>query len=552
MGEASTTKENVPTTGTSENYIGLQMSSSTSSENSREQKQQQQQQDQEQDQHQHQQKYQQQHQHQQEHHRQPPIGETSEYYMPAATTAANRSRRNLLKNVFILSGMWGLGLGAAYVQFYSAKNFLAYTGHHAISTVLFDLIIFLSVPCAVVVPKLISKFGDKKVFVFASLMGLVGALVQMSGELITQDSGSAIQIALLMIGAAMQSFTYASTNNIRFAVAYFSTPEFLPQATALVVLGGALGPLIGRNLINLIKSFFDDAQNAGNFLHIALLYLLYGILTLFADFSPPQKEEEIVHFDNSYENEDETNIVRELRIASVEDGLVAISTGIDADVGANGSQHHGDGSSTSIPKMVTTERSLREILTTTDLALLIFCQSFSYNIMGLYMADVRFPMDALGYTDSQGRKAILAHVLGMFLPSIFSGHLIGLIGTWPSTILGFVIFLIGGMLFLADNSVQMFTIGIAVIGVGWNISFVAPSAKVSKIYKNDAEKSKVQGLNDGLMLLSISICRLSASSLYEVTDSNWYRFAGMLMVVTTITTVCVAIKITEDFIELEI
>merc|ERR1740133_460682 len=90
-----------------------------------------------------------------------------------------------------------------------------------------------------------------------------------------------------MIGAAVQSFTYASTNNIRFAVAYFSTTKFLSKATAFVILGGTGGAFLGPFLSNTTRYIFNDADYAGNFLQIAIMYFFYGILAMFVDFAPP-------------------------------------------------------------------------------------------------------------------------------------------------------------------------------------------------------------------------------------------------------------------------
>ena len=468
--------------------------------------------------------------------KQSPNDECDDGITPTPTTP--HTTRNMLKNVFLLSGMWGLGLGASYVQIPSAQNMLLYTGHDAISSVPLGLIILLSAPCAVCIPKLISRYGDKKIFACAAVLGLTGSLVQMTGVLVSnKNGGNAVDIALLMIGAAMQSFTFASTNNIRFAVAYFSTPEFLPKATALVVLGGGFGALVGPKLSNYTRVIFDDALYAGNFLQIAIMYLLYGILALLADFAPPPPAAKLVSIkkesNDKLDHDDDDDHEHEQRIVSVEEGSATA-------MGDESTKNDDDESSSKTT--MTTERSLREILMTTDLALLIVCQSLSYNIMALYMGIIQLPMNALGYTDNQGTNAIFAHMLGMFLPSIFSGHLIGWLGTWPSTALGFAIFLLGGGLFYINDSALMFTIGIMVVGIGWNISFVGPSAEVSKAYRKDAEKSKVQGLNDGIMLLSIGILQLSASAIYDATGKDWYLFDAILMGVTGFAILIVFIK----------
>jgi hypothetical protein len=68
-----------------------------------------------------------------------------------------RSYSNMLKNIGLLSVMWGFGLGAAFVQIPSASLLLIQNGYNSISTVPLGLIMFLSSPCAVVIPRLISR-----------------------------------------------------------------------------------------------------------------------------------------------------------------------------------------------------------------------------------------------------------------------------------------------------------------------------------------------------------------------------------------------------------
>ena len=137
-----------------------------------------------------------------------------------------RSYNSKLKNVFLLSGMWGMGLGAAFVQIPSAQNVLIENGYSSIFTVPLGLSMLLSSPCAVVIPRLTTRYGEKKTFVAASIFGVIGALLQMAGVLTSKDnSGSTLELTLILIGASFQSFTYASSNNLRFAVAYFSAPE---------------------------------------------------------------------------------------------------------------------------------------------------------------------------------------------------------------------------------------------------------------------------------------------------------------------------------------
>jgi hypothetical protein len=140
----------------------------------------------------------------------------------------------------------------------------------------------------VVIPRLITAYGEKAVFITASI-GVVGSLLQMTAVLVTTGT---IELVLVLLGASIQSFTYVSSNNLRFAVAYFTKDDidFLPKATSFVLLGGVLSAFLGPLLSNVTRYLFPGADFAGSFLQIAIMYFLFGVLAWFTDFQlPPSK-----------------------------------------------------------------------------------------------------------------------------------------------------------------------------------------------------------------------------------------------------------------------
>jgi len=172
-------------------------------------------------------------------------------------------------------------------------------------------------------------------------------------------------------------------------------------------------------------------------------------------------------------------------------------------------------------------RPLSEILVKTDLSLLTLFQCSSYNIMALYMSQVPLPLDALGYTPNQGTLVITAHMLGMFVPGLVSGRIIGRVGIWTGTCAGFLVSILGGGVMLVNDSLALFFVGMTLVGVGWNLSFVGPSALVSTIY-TPKERADVLGFNDGLMLLTIGIFALTGSQIYKAINS-WRVFIYTLV-----------------------
>ena len=394
-----------------------------------------------------------------------------------------------------------MGLGSAFVQLPATQNLLIDAGYASISTVPLGIIMLGSAPCAVIIPKIITKYGEKKTFIAGSFFGIVGAIMQMIGPLTASIGISAandvtIQVALVVIGALPQAFMYASTNNLRFSVSQFSTPEFLPKATALVLLGGVLSALLGPLLSAVTRSMIPGALYAGNFLQIALMYVVFATLVFFADFKQPIADSDDVRIGN----DDLSLVERQERNAVGESAMIDNAT---------------------------TERTLLEIIKETDLLLLTLFQCLSYNIMGMYMSQFKFPMADAGYSVDSYTYALTAHMLGMFFPGIISGQVINRCGTWLTTAVGFLLFPVGGAMFLINDSIAMFVLGITIVGIGWNFSFVGPSSEVSKIH-SPTEQWKVVAFNDGIMLLTVGTFFVTASKIY-IAVGSWNVFNYILI-----------------------
>ncbi|KAL7452354.1 hypothetical protein ACHAWC_005645 [Mediolabrus comicus] len=429
----------------------------------------------------------------------------------------------MLKNIFLLAGMWGMGLGGAFVQLPATQNLLVDLGYESISTVPLGIIMLGSAPCALILPYLLSRYGEKRTFIIAACFGILGALLQMIGPITAstmmnestpskndqaaaEKNSATTQVVLVVIGALPQAFLYATTNNLRFSVAQFSTPEFLPKATALVLLGGVLSALLGPLLSAVTRYMIPDALYAGNFIQIAIMYLVFATLASLADFKQPSSKSN---------NLDVTDIGRmdgdDLSLIEGEQQVAAAAAVA------------GDGHPLSL--RVVTERTLWEIINQTDLPLLTLFQCLSYNIMSMYMGQFKLPMAALGYSVDSYTYAITSHMLGMFLPGLVSGQIISRFGTWATTFVGFILFPVGGAVFLINDSIAMFVLGITIVGIGWNLSFVGPSSEVSKIYShNPSEQTKVLGFNDSIMLLTVGTFFLTASKIYLAVGSKVFNF----------------------------
>ena len=110
------------------------------------------------------------------------------------------------------------------------------------------------------------------------------------------------------------------------------------------------------------------------------------------------------------------------------------------------------------------------------------------------------------------------HIVGMFLPSLFTGKLIRRFGHHKVMIAG-ILALLGCIIESQfDQSVMGYWISLVLLGIGWNFLFVTGTALLITCYR-DAEKYRAQALNDFMVFGFQALASLSAGWLLSV--SSW-------------------------------
>ena len=154
-----------------------------------------------------------------------------------------------------------------------------------------------------------------------------------------------------------------------------------------------------------------------------------------------------------------------------------------------------------------TPRPYRELLKQSDLMSAIVAGSIGYAVMVLIMTATPLAMQACGFDFGNTAHIIQWHVLGMFLPSFFTGRLIMRIGTYSVIQLGCIMLL--GCVFLNQFGVSYwhFFIALVLLGIGWNFTFIGATALLTKTYE-PADKARVQGVNDLIVFSSAAAASL--------------------------------------------
>ncbi len=154
----------------------------------------------------------------------------------------------------------------------------------------------------------------------------------------------------------------------------------------------------------------------------------------------------------------------------------------------------------------------------------------AFGTMSFIMSASPLAIVACGFPHAAAHWVIFMHVLGMFVPSFFTGNLINRFGATTVMAWGVVLMLAGVVAALSGLSEWNFRIALTVNGVGWNFLFVGATTLVTTCYRPN-ERGKTQALNDLLVFSTTATSSFMAGFLQERwgwQPLNWFSVLLML------------------------
>jgi len=128
----------------------------------------------------------------------------------------------------------------------------------------------------------------------------------------------------------------------------------------------------------------------------------------------------------------------------------------------------------------------------------VACGAVSYTLMNFLMTAAPLAMHLCGHSQESANLGLQWHVIAMYGPSFFTGHLIGRFGASRMATLGLVLIAVSAAIGLGGIDVAHFWWTLILLGVGWNFGFLGASALVLECHRPE-EKTRVQSLNDFLV-----------------------------------------------------
>ncbi|MGJ8611622.1 MAG: MFS transporter, partial [Octadecabacter sp.] len=172
-------------------------------------------------------------------------------------------------------------------------------------------------------------------------------------------------------------------------------------------------------------------------------------------------------------------------------------------------------------------RARRELLSDPNLLVAVIVGLVSYSLMNLVMTSTPLAVVGCGYALDNANNIVSAHVLAMFAPSFFTGHLIVRFGVRRIMALGLIILGAAGAAALlginvadADQpSLFSFYATLVLLGIGWNFGFIGATTLLTSSHA-DHERGVVQGLNDMIVFGSVMMASLASGGLMNCSGGS--------------------------------
>ncbi|MFZ9723541.1 MAG: MFS transporter [Burkholderiaceae bacterium] len=291
------------------------------------------------------------------------------------------------------------------------------------------------------------------------------------------------QFWLLVFATFVAGFYQANGQLYRFAAAELASPELRDKAVSWVLAGGLLGAVAGPNLASYTKDMFE-VDFAGSYLSLTLVGLLALLLMHRIQFSDDAK---------SAKTQDATDPATQQPKAQ---GLASDTTA----------------------KQEPINRPLADIMRQPVFLVSVLGASFGYGVMNLLMAATPLAMQVCGMPFSDAAFVLEWHVIGMFAPGFFTGHLIQRFGAVRVMLAGVFLNLVCIGIALSGTELYQFTLALFVLGVGWNFLFTASTSFSLQAY-HPAERDKAQGAINFWVFFVMGLSSLGSGAL--VTSQGW-------------------------------
>jgi len=153
--------------------------------------------------------------------------------------------------------------------------------------------------------------------------------------------------------------------------------------------------------------------------------------------------------------------------------------------------------------------------------------ALGYGVMSLLMSATPIAMGQCGLPFGDAGLVLQWHVLGMFVPSFFTGPLIKRVGVLPVMAVG-VLLNLGCVAFaLSGQDLPHFLGALFLLGIGWNFLYIGGTTLFTQAYRPE-EKTRAQGLMDTGVYATMTLTSFSSGALVTTGGWQWMNWASLV------------------------
>ena len=267
---------------------------------------------------------------------------------------------------------------------------------------------------------------------------ILGNSIGLIGTYVAWQGLLADSLSVFSLGTWLIGMAVGVGQQYRFAALDLCSVEQRPRAIGIVMGGGVLAAIIGANL-SIWSQGWDPKPFVGSFYGLAGIYCLALFLITFL---PLPRAPKVMGSDNV--------------------------------------------------------RSYSELFKQPLLVAAVASGAIGYAIMVLLMTATPLAMQQDGYEFKDVAIVIQWHVLGMFVPSFFTGRLINKFGTRTIILWGCALLILTPLINVLGTGYWYYFSALMFLGIGWNFTFIGATHLLSFTY-TVAEQGKVQGMNEFLV-----------------------------------------------------
>ncbi|WP_293575748.1 MFS transporter [Phaeobacter sp.] len=265
---------------------------------------------------------------------------------------------------------------------------------------------------------------------------------------------------LFLLGSFMTGIYMSAHGFYRFAASDTASEAYRPKAISYVMAGGLLAAIIGPQLVKATSQAFV-IPFLGTYMAVIAINVIGSFLFVFLKIPTPPAPSETT------------------------------------------------------PK----GRSRMEMLRTPTIAVAVICAMVSYALMNLVMTSTPLAVVGCGFNEGNAADVVTAHVLAMYVPSFFTGHLIARFGVERIVGAGLLVLAGAGAVALHGVELENFFIALILLGIGWNFGFIGATTMLAGAHES-YERGRMQGLNDLLVFGGVTFASLASGGLMNCSGGS--------------------------------